>query len=201
MLTHPVTSAEQRCHCLVYELAAGLQLPFETRSVSPTTGEPLTTGFTVFDGPVAEPMTSVGADVADALPSAFVAVTTTRSVWPTSPDVGVYVLLVPAVMSPQPLPSDPHRCHWYANDVGVFDQLPSEAVCGDPALGVPLMVGGAVFCGAAAAAADARTPTAASASITARASFDLILMSPTPFSEFVLSLTTRMPPGALREPS
>jgi hypothetical protein len=96
----------------VYEDGAGLQLPFETRSDSPTTGEPLSTGLTVFDGPSAEPMTSVGADVADDLPSAFVAVTTTRSVWPTSPDAAVYVLLVPAVMSPQPVPSDAQRCHW-----------------------------------------------------------------------------------------
>ena len=107
-----MTSVEHRCHCRVYELGAGVQLPFVTRSVSPTTGEPLTAGFTVFAGPVAEPMTSDGADVADALPSAFVAVTTTRSVWPTSPDAGVYVLVVPAVMSPQAVPSDAQRCHW-----------------------------------------------------------------------------------------
>ena len=65
-----------------------------------------------FVGPFAEPITSVGADVADALPSAFVAVTTTRNAWPTSPDVGVYVLVVPAVMSPQPEPSEAQRCHW-----------------------------------------------------------------------------------------
>jgi hypothetical protein len=51
-------------------------------------------------------------------------------------------------------------------------------------LGVPLIVGGDVFCGVAAAAAAARTPTAASASATAKASFGWILMSPTP-SEFV----------------
>src|SRR5437762_182803 len=106
MLTHPVTSVEHRCHCLVNDDGAGVQLPFETRSVSPTTGEPLTAGFTVFVGPVAEPMTSDGADVAEALPSAFMAVTTTRNVWPTSPETGVYVLLVAPLRSPQPVPSD-----------------------------------------------------------------------------------------------
>jgi hypothetical protein len=112
MLTQPVTSVAHRCHWRVYDVGAGVQLPFETVSVSPTTGEPLTAGLTVFVGPFAEPITSVGADVADALPSAFVAVTTMRSAWPTSPDVGVYVLLVPAVMSPQPVPSEAQRCHW-----------------------------------------------------------------------------------------
>ena len=77
----------------------------------------------------------------------------------------------------------------------MFDHVPSEAVWGDSTLGVPLIVGADVFCGAAAAAAVARMPTAASASITVRASFGLILMIPTPFSEFDLSLTTRMPPA------
>jgi hypothetical protein len=111
MLTHAVASDAHRCHCRVYDDGAGVQLPLDTVSVSPTRVEPLTTGLTVFDGPLFDPMTSVGADVADALPSVFAAVTTTRNVWPTSPDVGVYVLLVPPVMSPQPVPSDAHRCH------------------------------------------------------------------------------------------
>jgi hypothetical protein len=112
MLTHPVTSVAHRCHCREYDDGAGVQLPFDTVSVSPTRGEPVTAGFTVFVGPFFDPMTSVGADVADALPSVFAAVTTTRSVWSTSPDVGTYVLVVPLVMSPQPVPSDAHRCHW-----------------------------------------------------------------------------------------
>jgi hypothetical protein len=65
----------------------------------------------------------------------------------------------------------------------VFDHVPLSAVCIDPALGVPLIVGGEVFCGVAATAAAARTPIVASPSVTARASFDRILISSTP-SEF-----------------
>jgi hypothetical protein len=75
----------------------------------------------------------------------------------------------------------------------VFDHVPLSAVWVEPTLGVPLIDGADVFCGAAAAAAVARMPTATNASITARASFSLLLMISTPFSEFDLSLTTRMP--------
>jgi hypothetical protein len=64
---------------------------------------------------------------------------------------------------------------------GLFDHVPSDAVSVDPSFDVPLIVGGAVFCGVAAEAAAARTPTTASANITARVSFGLILMVSTPF--------------------
>jgi hypothetical protein len=89
MLTQFEPSASHRCHCRANEEAAGDQLPLLTVSSWPTTADPVTTGRTVFDGPFREPTTSLAADVADALPSALVAVTTTRNVRPTSPDVGV----------------------------------------------------------------------------------------------------------------
>ncbi len=73
--------------------------------------EPLTAGRTEFVGPFAESTGSVAPDVADACPSAFVAVTTTRSAWPTSPVTGLYDYEVALVMSPHPRPSDAQRCH------------------------------------------------------------------------------------------
>ena len=41
------------------------------------------------------------------------------------------------------------RCHWYANDVGVFVHVPSSAVSSWPTSGSPAIVGRAVFRGAA----------------------------------------------------
>src|SRR5438874_6488612 len=105
MLTQAVPSAAQRCHCRENVEGVGDHVPFVTDSVPPTTAEPESAGRTEFDGPFFEPTTSVAADVADALPSELIAVTTTRTVWPTSPATSVYVLLVAAVMSPQPVPS------------------------------------------------------------------------------------------------
>src|SRR5579859_3538057 len=100
-----------RCHCLVNDVGVGVQLPLLTCRASPTIAEPETAGLTVFVGPFVEPTTSVGSDVAEALPSAFDAVTTTRTAWPTSPLTSTYVLLVAPVMSPQPVPSLAHRRH------------------------------------------------------------------------------------------
>src|SRR6185437_1952598 len=112
MLVQFDVSESHCCHCRVNDVGVGDQLPFETRSVSPTVALPVTVGRTEFVGPFAELTGSVAADVADALPSVFDAVTTTRSVWPTSPVTGVYDFDVALVMSPHPRPSDAQRCHW-----------------------------------------------------------------------------------------
>ena len=90
--TH-VPSAWHRCHWYWNELALGLHAPFVTVSVPPGVVLAGQGGPTVFDGPFAEPMTPVGPDVAEAEPSAFFAVTTTRIVWCTAVEVRVYVLL------------------------------------------------------------------------------------------------------------
>src|SRR5579872_6058527 len=100
MFRQPVPSAAQRCHCLEYEVGVGVQVPLPTRSVAPTTAEPEIVGLTESVGPFFEATTSVGAEVADALPSALTPVTTTRAVWPMSPLTSEYVLLVAPVMSP-----------------------------------------------------------------------------------------------------
>src|SRR5690348_12299961 len=84
MFTQLVPSLLHRCHCRVKDEGVGDQLPFETVSVPPMTALPVTVGRTEFVGPFAESTGSVAPEVADAWPSAFVAVTTTRSAWPTS---------------------------------------------------------------------------------------------------------------------
>jgi hypothetical protein len=64
--------------------------------------------------------------------------------------------------------------------VGLFDHVPSDAVSVDPSAAVPLIVGGALFCGAdddRAAAAAARPPTAAKPSAAPTASFNRILIA------------------------
>ncbi len=54
----------------------------------------------------------VGLDVADPLPFAFVAVTTTRSVWPTSAEPTVYRKLFAPAIDPQLPPAVSQRSHW-----------------------------------------------------------------------------------------
>src|SRR5581483_6377475 len=74
------SSAAQRCHCRWNDDGVGVQVPSLTDSVSPTTADPEIVGLTVFVGPFLDATTSLASEVADALPSAFVAVTTTRTV-------------------------------------------------------------------------------------------------------------------------
>jgi hypothetical protein len=93
--------------------------------------------------------TPVCAEVADAEPAAFVAVTTIRSVLPASADTSVYVLLVAPLMLAHEAPALSQRRHWYAYDVGAPLQLPVEAVSVWPTTVLPLIVGSAVFVGGA----------------------------------------------------
>jgi len=65
-------------------VGVGDHVPLETLSSCPTVAVPLTAGFTELVGPDFESTTSVASEVAAALPSAFDAVTTTRSVCPMS---------------------------------------------------------------------------------------------------------------------
>jgi hypothetical protein len=58
--------------------------------------------------------TAVARDVAVKDPSAFRAVTATRTRFPTLPAVSVYVLPVAPEMSTQLLPAVSHSRHWYA---------------------------------------------------------------------------------------
>ena len=89
MFRQPFPSALQRCHCRENDVGMGDQLPLLTLSCSPTTAVPVTVGLTVLLGPFFESTIALGSEDAEAFPSAFVAVTTTRSVCETSPEVGV----------------------------------------------------------------------------------------------------------------
>src|SRR5581483_4428721 len=187
MFVHPVPSDSQRCHWRPYDAGVGDQLPFDTRSVPPTTALPLTDGRTVFVGPLLPLTASVAPETADARPSAFTAVTTTRSACPTSVDAGVYVFDDAPVMSPHERPSEAQRCHWYVKDVGLFVQVPSFAVSVEPSFGVPLMVGGDVFAGTAARAAAAKLPATRAATTASRPSPAFVIRSP-PLSFYALKV-------------
>ncbi len=73
-------------------------------------------------------ITSVGFEFADAEPTAFRAVTTTRSRFPTSSFATIRVWPVSPGMFVHEAPAELHRCHWYVNEVGLFDQVPFAAV-------------------------------------------------------------------------
>jgi hypothetical protein len=133
-------------------------------------------GFALFTGASPPETTSVVAEVAEAWPSAFDAVTTTRSLWSTSEEPGVYDWFVAEVMPAQSAPAAEHRCHWYLNDVGLLLHVPFVAVNVPPSRGLlePVMVGAAVLLGTAAVAVAARRP----ATITARASDAYVCFRP-----------------------
>src|SRR5262245_15694228 len=87
--------------------------------------------------------TAVGADVAVSLAMAFVAVTRTRSVLPTSACLATYVFAVAPAIDEQLPPAELQLRHWYVNEIGcVPDHVPGSAVCVAPATGEPEMVGG-----------------------------------------------------------
>jgi hypothetical protein len=74
----------QRCHWNANEIFVSLdQLPRSTVRIEPSMNVPRILGGDVFVGGSPE-MTAVGAEVAEAEPAEFVAVTTTRIVRPTS---------------------------------------------------------------------------------------------------------------------
>src|SRR5215210_1427339 len=163
MLRQSVPSESQRCHCRAVVDGVGVHVPVVAASSSPTAAVPLSAGRTVFSGPLSDEIGFVGCDAAVARPSALMAVTSTLSACPTSPWTGLYVRSVAPAMSPHALPSIAHRCHWYVNDVGLLLHVPFEAVSVDPSPAVPLIVGGAVFAGAA--FSRARTAAGVSATI------------------------------------
>ena len=107
---------------------------------------------TVFTGGVAT--TPVCNDVTDALPDAFVPVSTTRMVAPASPLASTYVVAVAPEISAQLLPAASQRCHWCVSVGAGFPlHVPAFAVSVWPTTAVPLIVGSTVFDGATGASA------------------------------------------------
>jgi hypothetical protein len=95
-------------------------------------------------------MRSVSAVFAVLVPLAFFAVTWTSSVCATSADVATYVVPVAPEIAAHPPPVPTQRSHWYEKlGAGEPLQLPGLTVSVAPSWGVPEIVGGAEFFGAA----------------------------------------------------
>jgi hypothetical protein len=76
---------------------------------------PLIDGGDVFDGATAAAVTTpVAAEEADDEPALFDAVTSTRTVEPTSADANVYVCALAPAISAQLAPAESQRRHWDA---------------------------------------------------------------------------------------
>src|SRR6185295_12118152 len=99
--------------------------PVEAVSVWLYCAVPVIAGSAVFVGAASAVTTAVCADVAEAEPTALVAVTTTRSVRPTSLAFTTYV---EEVAPPIGEHVAVQLCHWYANEVGLPVQVPVDAV-------------------------------------------------------------------------
>ena len=87
MSRQPAPVASQRCHWYVNEVGvAPFQVPLLAVSVFPSSEEPVIDGRVVATGAfvAAARITAVAADARVFVPAEFVAVTVTRSRWPTS---------------------------------------------------------------------------------------------------------------------
>jgi hypothetical protein len=111
MLEH--VGPTQSCHWYVYEVGVLVQDPVVAVSVPPVSVLPVMAGGAVFDGSVVLPLltTPVRRLVAETLPPAFDAVTTTSIEKPTSDAWTVYELEVALAMFEQ-LVGDKQSCHW-----------------------------------------------------------------------------------------
>ena len=95
-------------------------------------------------------MTAVGAETNASVLIAFVAVTRTRNVLPTSACLATNVLPVAPPIAEQPPPLELQLRHWYVNEIGcVPDHVPGSAVCVAPTTGEPEIDGGTRFRGLA----------------------------------------------------
>ncbi len=102
-----------------------VQVPLSTVSVLFSLAVPVIVGAAVFFGacPVAATI-PVGREVAVPEPELFVAVTMTRSLWPTSAVVSVYCLLVAPAIGAQVPPAVSQRSQAYAYDCGESVHVP-----------------------------------------------------------------------------
>src|SRR5688572_22065984 len=148
-------SASQRCHAYAYAVGLFDQLPSSAVSSSPTRSSPRIDGRSVFCGAELGVTAAVGAERAAPAPSTFTASTRTRIVRPASAGVRRWVFSTASGTFEQAPPAPPQRCHWYWYSVGWFVHVPFCAVRVPPTVGVPVIVGSAVFAGGAAAATPA----------------------------------------------
>ena len=96
----------------------------------------------------------VAAEVADAEPAAFAAVTVARSRRPTSAVCAVYDEPLAPEIGWQLFPAESHRSHWYVNVIGAVPlQLPLLVESDLPTRAGPVIDGSAVLVGRVAACA------------------------------------------------
>src|SRR5579862_1118486 len=112
MSKQPLPAELQRCHWYVKRRGPPVQVPGSAVSDSPIFAVPETVGGAVFTGAPEDATACVGRELAVVCPSAFDAVTTTRSAWSTSAATGVYAFADAPAISAQPEPSPAQRCHW-----------------------------------------------------------------------------------------
>ena len=104
--------ASQRDHAYVNAIgAAPAHVPSVVTSAWPSVGVPVTVGGTLLTGAAPETTTAVTAEGLSEVPPASVAVATTRSVLPTSAEVGTYVVAVAPAMLAHAVPASLQRCH------------------------------------------------------------------------------------------
>src|SRR4051794_32282097 len=157
MSRHPSPASVQRCHRNPKVIASPDHSPSLTPRTSPTRLPPASDGMTTGEGgpPGVVPVgvVSVGAgstggaalttaDRSDATrvePPASVAVTTTRTLKPTSAASSTYCASTALAMSTQ-VPSPVHRCHCRVNSARPL-HVPSSALRSSPAVGVPVTTG------------------------------------------------------------
>jgi hypothetical protein len=151
--------------------------PVVVVNVCPCTAWPLTTGSAVLVGAAGDVTTAVGAELAEAEPRAFVAVTTDRTVCPTSPDPRGWRRVVAPAITTQFAPVLSQSSHLYLYDVGLFAHVPVVVVKVCPLTDDPLTTGAPVLTGAstlAAAAVDA--PGTAAIAATASIAIKVLLL-------------------------
>src|SRR6476659_8981645 len=95
---------------------AGSETSLTSTVPVPDVGQPFVEGG---GGPGFAFTTELGTDVDDAEPSAFLAVTRTRIVLPTSTVLRTYVLSVAPLIDEQLPPFESQRRHWYAKVISV----------------------------------------------------------------------------------
>jgi hypothetical protein len=153
--THAPPALSQRSHRNENEIGCfPVHDPGFAVTTEPFVIVPLTVGVDVFTG--TPTTTAVGFDATVFEPSAFAAVTRTRSLKPTSARTSRYRRSVAREMIAQLPPSGcppsaPHRTHWYANEIGCVPvHVPFVVLSVAPCSARPLMAGSAVFDGAVA---------------------------------------------------
>src|SRR4051812_42836693 len=141
--------ASQRCQPRTSWRPTPVHSPLSAVSVSPAVAVPVTVGSvttcggslgwtaTVGDGCT----TSDAAEVAVLVPRLSVAVTTTRSVRPTSSAVSAYVGFTAPSTDRQASPAAEQRSHWTAKTSPVPLQTPSSTPRVSPATATPVSVG------------------------------------------------------------